>query len=95
MLILCDLDLHFEGQRFKSRPSRSEERPFKCGECMFRCDEGNICSKTICQLTCYKHVCHLKVVLPDRDKFIQILHSTALPLKEMLRSLPSKSLGSF
>ena len=38
---------------------------------------------------------HLKVVLSDSVSFVSFLHSIALPLKKMLRCLPSTSLSRF
>ena len=47
-----------------------QQHSFKCDECESKCDEGDICSNTNCQLTCHKHGRHLKIGLPDSFSFV-------------------------
>ena len=38
--------------------------------CVFKCDEGDICSKTNRQLARHKRARHLKIVSPDNVPFV-------------------------
>ena len=43
-IVLCDLDLLFEGQWFELRPSHSGKRPYKCEECDYCCTQSSLTS---------------------------------------------------
>ena len=34
-IVFRDLELHFEGRRFESRPPHSDERPYECNKCEY------------------------------------------------------------
>ena len=88
--LVCLTLTYFLMIRFEIRPFQRGKRPFKCDE--LKCDECDFCNKTNLQLTRRKRARHLKVVLPDSVPFVEVLHSVALPLREMLRCLSSNSL---
>ena len=70
----------------------SSIRLFKCDECKFKCDEGDSYSKSNRKLTRHKRARHPKGFLPDSVPFVQVLHSITLPLRKLLRCLPSNFL---